>query len=142
MKYSYLNPSTDERGRRLQVADLHYASKDYVESEKIYRAALEERPKDTDSWGRLAQVLREQGKHAPAAEAFVRNAENSSGHMTPYTWYAAAVEYAKAGNKEKAIGTLEKAFAAGYPDREGVSTEPALAAIASDPRVKQLVAKQ
>ena len=61
--------------------------------------------------------------------------------MVGYTLYTAAVEYAKAGSKDDAIATLEKAFAAGYPNRD-LSAEPALAAIGDDPRVKQLAAKK
>ena len=140
MEYSYLNPSTDDRGRSKQVADMQYTSKNYVEAEKLYRALLEKSPQDAEAWGSLAQALRAQAKHAPAADAFVRNAEFSDGHMVSYRLVAAAVEYAKAGQKEQAIGTLEKAVAAGYPDRAQLSTEPALAAIVSDPRVKQLLA--
>ena len=140
MEYSYLNPSTDDRGRSMQIGDMHFTSKNYPEAEKMYRGLLEKSPKDAEAWGSLAQALRAQEKHAPAADAFVRNAEFGDGHMTYYTWYAAAVEYAKAGNKEKAIGTLEKALAGGYPDREKLAADPALAAIVSDPRVKQLMA--
>jgi hypothetical protein len=61
--------------------------------------------------------------------------------MAGYTWYNAAIEYAKAGKKNDAIGSLEKAYAAGYSN-PAIATEPALASIASDPRVKQLVAKK
>jgi tetratricopeptide (TPR) repeat protein len=142
MEYSYLNPSTDDRGRSKQVGDMHFTSKNYPEAERMYRGLLEQSPKDAEAWGSLAQALRAQEKHAPAADAFVRTAEFGDGHMTSYTWYAAAVEYAKAGNKEKAIGTLEKAIAGGYPDREKLSADPALAAIVSDPRVKQLMASK
>jgi len=142
--YSYLNPSTDDRGRRMQTGDLHYSSKNYVEAEKAYRALLDENAKDADAWRSLALALRAQDKHASAAEAFVRQAENSNDEMVGYTWYTAAVEYAKAGRKEDAIGSLEKAFAApaGHFDRNAVTSDPALASIASDPRVRQLVAKK
>jgi len=140
--YSYLNPSTDDRGRTLQVAEMRYESKNYPEAEKIYDAVLKENPKDTRTWGSMAMTLRAQEKHAAAGDAFARHAEGSTGHMVSYVWYAAAVEYAKAGNKDKAVGTLEKAFAAGYPDRAAAATDPELAAIASDPRMKTLMAKK
>jgi hypothetical protein len=61
--------------------------------------------------------------------------------MTGHAWYAAAIEYAKAGRKNDAIGSLEKAYAAGYSN-PAIDTEPALASVISDPRVKQLVAKK
>jgi tetratricopeptide (TPR) repeat protein len=142
--YSYLNPSTDDRGRRMQTGDLHYASKNYVEAEKAYRALLDEDAKDVDAWRSLALSLRAQDKHEPAAEAFVRQAESSKDEMVGYTWYSAAVEYAKAARKEDAIRSLEKAFAApaGHFDRDAIAGDPALASIAADPRVRQLIAKK
>jgi transcriptional regulator GlxA family with amidase domain len=140
--YSYLNPSTDDRGRRDQLGEVQFSSRNYAEAEKIYRALVEENPKDRDPWGSLAQALRAQEKHAEAAQAFVRHVEgaDASDHMASWVWFSAAVEYAKAGDKDQAIATLEKAYAAGYPDRERLTSEPALAALASDPRVKQLMA--
>jgi putative intracellular protease/amidase len=140
--YSFFNPSTDERGRRMQSGDVYYYSKNYVEAEKIYRGLLAENGKDVDSWRSLALSLRAQDKHGPAAEAFARQAENSTDHMTGYAWYTAAVEYAKAGRKEDAIGSLEKAFAGGFQNRDAIAGEPALASIAADPRVRELVAKK
>jgi putative intracellular protease/amidase len=139
--YSYLNPSTDDRGRTAQMADIHYQDKNYVEAERVYRSLLDQNPKDYSAWSSLGYALRAQEKHAPAADALVRSVESSQSHMVPYTLYSAAVEYAKAGRKEDAIRTLEKAYAKGYPNRD-LSTEPALASIASDPRVKQMLAAQ
>jgi len=140
--YSYLNPSTDERGRKMQVGDLHYSSRNYGEAEKTYRALLDENAKDADTWRSLALSLKAQDRHLPAAEAFVRQAETSNDEMVAYTWYSAAVEYAKAGQKEKAIGAIEKALAApaGHLDRDAIAREPALAAVVSDARVKKLLA--
>jgi tetratricopeptide (TPR) repeat protein len=142
--YSYLNPSTDERGRQMQTGDIHYTGKDYVEAEKAYRALLAENAKDVDAWRSLALCLRAQEKHQPAAEAFTRQAEVSKDEMVGYTWVMAAVEYAKAGRKEEAVGSLQKAFAAppGHFNPDMIQTEPALASVASDPRVRQLLAKK
>lgn len=141
MTYSYLNPSTNERGRLAQTADIQYTSKNYVEAEKGYRELLKQDPKDHSAWGNLGRSLRAQEKHADAADAFVKSTEGSDSHMVPYALFAAAVDYAKAGRKENAITTLEKAYAAGYPNRD-LSVEPALASISSDPRVKQMLAKK
>jgi putative intracellular protease/amidase len=142
--YSYLNPSTDDRGRRMQMGDVHYSGKDYVEAEKAYRALLAENEKDADAWRSLALTLRAQDKHQPAAEAFARQAEITKDEMSGYTWYTAAVEYAKAGQKEDSIRSLEKAAAAspGHFSPEVIQTEPALATVATDPRVRQLMAKK
>ena len=141
MQYSYLNPSADERARRMQAADMQYESKNYPEAEKVYRAMLAENAADAEALRSLAVALRAQEKHGPAAETLVRLAETSKGEMAGNTWYAAAIEYAKAGRRNDAIGSLEKAYAAGYSN-PAIETEPALASIIGDPRVKQLVAKK
>jgi len=142
--YSYLNPSTNDRGRQMQTGDMHYESKNYLEAEKTYRALLATDSKDGDSWRSLGLVLRAQDKHGPAADAFVRQAENSKDEMVGYMWYTAAIEYAKAERKEDAIRSLEKACAvpAGHFNRDVIASEPALASVASDPRVRQLMAKK
>src|SRR5688572_48437 len=85
--YSYLNPSTDERGRTLQLGQIQLEGKHYLEAEKILRALVEENPKDVEPWGSLAQALRAQEKHAGAAEAFVRHVEHSKNHMAGYVWF-------------------------------------------------------
>lgn len=141
MEYSYLNPSTDARGRQAQTGDMQFSSKNYVEAERIYRALLDQNPKDSDVWSSLGSALRAQEKHAPAAEALVHSVEDSKSPMAGHTLYAAAVEYAKAGRKEDAIGTLEKAFAMEYSNRN-LAAEPALASIVTDARVRQLLAKK
>ena len=139
--YSYLNPSTNARGRQMQSADLQYQSKNYVEAERIYRALLAENEKDGDAWWSLALALRAQEKHAPSGDAFTRQAAINQTEMVGYAWYNAAVEYAKAGHKEAAVKSLEKACASGgHFDRATIANEPALATVAADPRVKQLVA--
>jgi len=141
--YSYLNPSTNERGRRMQMGDIHYYGKNYGEAEKVYQGLVKEDAKDPDAWRSLALTLRAQDKHQPAAEAFAHQAENTKDEMTGYTWYTAAIEYAKAGQKEDSIRALEKATAsAGHFTPDVIQTEPALAAVASDPRVRQLMAKK
>ena len=143
MGYSYLNPSTNERGRLMQTGDLHYESKNYAEAEKTYRTLIAGDAKDVDSWRSLALALRAQEKHAPAADAFKRQAENQKDEMVGYAWYTAAVEYAKAGRKEDAVQSLEKALASGgHFDRTVIENEPALVTIAADPRLKQLAAKK
>lgn len=59
--------------------------------------------------------------------------------MSAYTYYRAAAEYAQAGLKEEAIRTLDQAIAGGYP-RTRVESDPRLASITSEPRVKQMLA--
>jgi transcriptional regulator GlxA family with amidase domain len=139
--YSYLNPSTDEAGRMIQSAEMHLVSKNYREAERIYRAVIERDPRSGSAWRNLGRALRAQEMHLPAAEAFSTSMQFDSGTHENYVWVWAAVEYAKAGRKQDAVGALEKAIAAGYP-ASNLQSEPALAAVASDPRVQKLLAKK
>ena len=140
--YSYFNPSTDDRGRRSQMGDVQYASKNYGEAEKIFRAQIAEDTQDAEAWSNLGVTLRAEDKHADAAEALVKSAAGGPKDHAGWAYFNAAVEYAKAGKREDAIGTLEKAFANGFTNRTAATAEPALAAIIADPRVKQLLAQK
>ena len=140
--YSYFNPSTDDRGRRSQMGDVQYASKNFVEAEKIYRAEIAEDAKDPEAWSNLGWTLRAEEKHADAADCLAKSAAAGAKDHAGYGYYNAAIEYAKAGRREDAIGTLEKAFANGFTNRSAAAADPDLAAIAGDPRVKQLLANK
>lgn len=136
--YAYLNPSTDERGRLLQSGDMQFEAKSYAEAERTFRGVLKDDPQDRDAWSSLAFTLRAMGQHAAAGEAFARGVEGSGDPHARYGYYNAAVEYAQARLDDQAVGMLEKAFAAGYPDRAAVQADPDLARLAGDPRVKRM----
>jgi len=137
--YSYMNPSADANGRLAQLGDMQFEERNYGEAEKTYRLVLDHDAADRDTWSSLGRALRVQGKHAEAAGAFVRSVEGAKGHMVGYRYYDAACEYAQAGQTDDAIAMLEKALKGGYP-RANVESDPKLASIASEPRVKQLLA--
>ncbi len=139
--YSYFNPSTDDRGRQEQMGDVQYGSRNYGEAEKIYRALLDENPKDAGMWSNLGLTLRAESHHEAAAEAFVKSAAAGEGMRAAHSYYNATVEYAKAGKKEEAVGALSKAFDNGM-NRAAAANDPELASITADPRVKQLLAKK
>jgi len=138
--YSYFNPSTDDRGRLAQTADMQYDEKRYTEAEQTFRSILEQDPANRDVQMSLAHTLSRQGKHEEAGAAFVRCVEGQKGPMVGYHLYLAASEYAQAGHKEEAVTTLGKAFDNGYTDRSRVGKDPHFASIAADPRVKQMLA--
>jgi putative intracellular protease/amidase len=137
--YSYLNPSTDAAGRQLQTGELQLEQKDYAGAEATFRAALAAAPDNSDAWDGLGHALRGRGAHAEAATAWVRAAQGG-GHSAGWRLYNAALEAAVAGDRERALATLERAFAAGYPNRHVIETEPAFAALRDDPRARRLVA--
>ena len=138
--YSYFNPSTDDRGRLAQAARMQLDEKRYAEAEKSYRALLAEDAGRADLWSGLGYSLRGQKRHEAAADALARSAAAGAGHHAAWVTYDAAVQYALAGRKDDAIAALGKAYALGYPDRGAVETDPDLASLRSDPRVKPLAA--
>ena len=65
------------------------------------------------------------------------------GWMPALTYYNAACSRALAGEREKAIEDLERAFATGFmQDRAAVLQDPDLATVRDDPRFRRLVAPQ
>jgi hypothetical protein len=51
-------------------------------------------------------------------------------------WLSSA--YAAHGDKEKALGTLQKALAAGYRDFAAIDSSPYFSSLRTDPRFQQL----
>jgi hypothetical protein len=65
------------------------------------------------------------------------------GWMPALTYYNAACSRALAGERERAIEDLERAFATGFmQDRAAVLRDPDLATVRDDPRFRKLVAPQ
>lgn len=128
-KYAYLNPSTDETGRLMQSADIELEGKNYGAAEEIYRAVLKKNPKNLDAQYSIGVVLRETKDHAGAAEAFIAAAGLAQGPHVAHLFYNAALEYARADRTQEASSTLQKAFDAGYPDRNVVNKVPEFAKV-------------
>jgi len=140
--YAYLNPSADARGRRVQTAEVQAESKDFDEAEASFRSLLQQNPADGDSWSGLAYVLQQRNDHAGAAEALVKSTAGAPTLRAAYTYYDAAVEYAKAGRNDDAAAILAKAWASGYPDRNAVDTEKALATLKGHPALRRLASER
>jgi putative intracellular protease/amidase len=137
-KYSYLNPSTNAIGRRIQTGDMAYDEKNYGEAERLFRAVTKDDPTNAEAWNDLAVTLRATNDHAHAAQAFAAAASSSSDkHHAAGSFYNAASEYARADQSDEAVQMLRKAFDAGYPHRDAVSKDPVFAKLKDDPRVKE-----
>jgi len=142
LDYPYLNPSVDDNGRLDQQGEMQFSEKDYPAAEKSYRALTERLSGNRDAWRSLGIVLKNEGRHAEAADALVKGIDPASGHMVARGWYEAAAEYALAGRHDDAVAALRKSLDAGYPDRARVTTDPDLASVATDPRVQELLARK
>ncbi len=139
MGYSYLNPSTDARGRLAQTGDMQYEEKSFPEAEATFRAILAEDPDNREIWNSLGSTLSARKQHLEAAQAFAKCAEGSTDARAARVYFSAAKEYALASRTDDALAMLEKAYGAGFPDRQAVERDPDLAGLHGDPRVKKLM---
>jgi putative intracellular protease/amidase len=133
--YKYLNPSTDEHGRRIQSADVLREEKNFTEAAAIYRALVKQDASDRTAWYRLGQSLRGSADNLAAAEAFLKAAE---GERTANAYYNAACAYAAANRSEEALAYLEKAVSAGFADRDYIKKDSDFAKLRDDPRFKAM----
>lgn len=127
-KYAYMNPSTNDTGRLMQSADMQFEGKNYAEAERLYRALLKEDPKNPDTWYSLGATLRETKNHSEAAQAFAAAAPLMKDHAS-HLYYDAALEYARADRNDDAAKMLQKAFDAGFADRDVVNKVPEFAKV-------------
>ena len=141
-EYSYLNPSTDDRGRRMQAAEMDFDEKRFAQAEPVFRAVATEDPHNGDAWQGLAASLRELKQPAGAAEAFMKAAalSHSDGHAS-WVLYQAAKQYALAGRADDAFAALGKAYAKGFTDRGVIEKDAEFASLRTDPRAKQIATK-
>ncbi|HSP14211.1 MAG TPA: DJ-1/PfpI family protein [Thermoanaerobaculia bacterium] len=137
-KYSYLNPSTDDRGRTLQTAEIQFEQKDYTTAAKTLRALLAENPHYAYGWWDLGETLRELGQHADAANAFAKAGEDPKVHGADQALFSAAREYARADRNDDAVAMLQKAVDAGFKNRDAIRNSPELAKLKDDARVKAI----
>jgi putative intracellular protease/amidase len=140
-KYAYMNPSTDDHGRMLQMAEIHFDQKDFTTAAKTVRTLLAEDPHYADAWFYLAAILRESGEHADAASAFANAGADPHARNAGQLFFSSAREYAKAGRDDDAVMMLQKAFGAGFKDRNAIKNTPELAKLQDDARVKAIAEK-
>lgn len=91
------------------------------------------------AWNSLAYAYLEAKQPDKAASSFE--------HVLPFApknptlLYNTACAYALAGDKDKALAMLDRAIAEGYKDKAGLTSDPDLLGIRSDPRFLDLVKK-
>ena len=138
-KYSLLNPSLDDRGRALQRAGMFEDEKNWPEAAKAYAALADEDPEDGYSWHRLAVALHYSGDAQGALSA----AKKASGfrEVRPDALVNLACMYARAGQRNDALGALEDAVAAGFSAKWRLQGDEDLASVRDDPRFQKLLAR-
>ncbi len=82
-----------------------------------------------------SQALAAQGRYTDAIATILKRGQPKS--MMDTYWLS--TYYAGAGDKEKAIGTLEKAFDRGFHDLAAVNASPSFVSLRNDPRFQTLL---
>jgi dienelactone hydrolase len=111
---------------------------DWAKAEPAVGAWLALEPDNPQAIAAHAQVLYQLGRHAEAAEAYVKTGD--AGYMPGIQWYNAACSYARVGRKDRALELLAKAVQTGMiQDRSSMRRDPDLESLRGDPRFEALV---
>lgn len=137
-RYSLLNPTLDDRGRRVQQGTVLEDERSFEQAAQVYRALLEQDPQDGSLWFRLGSALQAGGSLDPAIEAN-RHAAGFP-EVRANALYNLARAHALKGQKEDALHALEEAVAAGFKAGWSLANDPDLAAIRTEPRFQKLLA--
>jgi len=137
--YSLLNPSLDDRGRAFQRAEILEDEKNWSEAAKAYRALADQDPKDGYSWHRLSIAL----YYAGDAKGAMSAAKKAAGfpEFRPNALVNLACMYARAGQRNEALGALEQAVAAGFKAKWRLQGDDDLDSVREDPRFQKLLAQ-
>ena len=129
--YSLLNPSLDENGRAVQLADLAAASGDLAGAIAGYRRVLADVPNDHTVWFSLGNALIGSKQYESGITALLKAA--ASPDLAAGAYYNAARGSSLAANGARAIELLGKAIDAGLKGRQALA-DPDLETARKDPR--------
>lgn len=125
----------------LAAADALAQEKKWAEAEKAYREVTQAEPAGAQGWYGLASALYSEGKFAEAAAAFEKAGELGKGtQLRRLGLYNAAASYARAGDRQKALDSLDRILSinpligigiAADSDFESLRAEPRFAAFTS-----------
>jgi transcriptional regulator GlxA family with amidase domain len=133
--YQYLNPSTDDQGRLLQTASMRTEENDLPGAIALYRQVLDRDRTNAAIWYALGETLHRAQQYDQAAQAFVTAVKGAEGFRLQQTYYNAACSFAQGKRLDDAVEYLQKAYAAGYRDRNAVDNDPDLAPLKNHPKL-------
>ena len=114
------------------------AAKDWTGALATTEAWLKAKPDDAGGHAGRAEALYSLKRYREAGEAYARAGD--LGSMPALTWYNAACSYALAGEKERAIDLLTRAFGTGrITDLDSVRADADLASLKDDARFQALL---
>lgn len=151
-----LNPKYPEALNNL--GSVYYEEKNYRRAVKLYKKALKYSPDSAVTYSNLGTAYFADKKFREGAEAyqramsidpeiFERNSLGKIEHQGPpgqraTVSYYLAKTYAQAGNNDKALEYLRKAFACGFRDRKKLMEDQEFSALRKTPQFQKLLNDQ
>jgi hypothetical protein len=122
------------------AADSAYAHQDWAAAERGYERVVKANPSDWRAWFRLGVASGSQGHWPRAIEAY--RIADASGAVPPrFARYNLACAFARSGQPDSALATLQRLVAAGYRQVDPLANDPDLASVRSDPRFAAVLAR-
>lgn len=118
--YAYWNPSTDERGRSLQMAQLAVDEKRWSDAIGIF-TKLAAGDKTGGTWLSLGNALYFSGQRSKAIDAYVKVPSGSPSYRNAV--YNLACAYAMEGKRDLALAAIKKALAAGVTKAQALADD-------------------
>ncbi len=113
---------------------------DWAEAARLAAKLVELNPVQPNYWYGLGIARERNGEYAQAVPAFERAAELGAPAMGAYySIYEIARCYARAGDSDRAVTALQRAFSLGFPDVPQAIRDADLASIRTDPRIIDLL---
>lgn len=112
-------------------------AKDWPAAAEAGAAWVEAEPRNGYAKQVYGDALYNLKRYAEAGAAYAQAGD--MGTVSAITWYNGACAYALAGERERAIELLTKAFGTGYVARDQAKNDPDLKSLADDPRFAALV---
>jgi tetratricopeptide (TPR) repeat protein len=123
----------------MQAADALMKDKKWAESAKSYESITKAEPANAQAWYGLAMSLYSLDRFADAAAAFEKANEAGKGtRVGRLALYNTAASYARAGDKEKALGGLERMIRLNPLFGIGVATDADFESLRAEPRYKEV----
>lgn len=123
----------------MQAADALFQSKKWAEAAKSYEAITKAEPTNAQAWFGLAMSLYSMNKFAEAAAMFEKANEAGKGtRIGRLALYNIAASYARAGDKQKSLESLNNMITKNPLFGIGIATDSDFDSLRDEPRFKEL----
>jgi tetratricopeptide (TPR) repeat protein len=120
----------------LRQAEAKSSAKEWKEAAVLWERVVRDNPTESRFWGALATARYSAGDYKGAIPAYEKAAELGNAPATQV--YNIACCYALLGDKERAMQTLERAMAMGFPSTSAPPRDADLKILYDDPRFRKL----